>query len=126
MIDNQHMMAVRMSEPGGPEVLQVQEVRKPQPGPGEVLVRAHTIGLGRPDCMMRRGTYKWMPPLPCTPGNEMSGTVEALGQGVASIRIPARISSGSTHSHTASTRIIEASRSAKRRNREQHWQARRP
>ncbi|MFD1840596.1 zinc-binding dehydrogenase [Paracidovorax cattleyae] len=81
------MAAVRMEAPGGPEVLRLQSVALPQPGPGEVLVQAHTIGVGRPDCMVRRGTYKWMPPLPCTPGNEMSGTVEALGAGVANIHL---------------------------------------
>jgi NADPH2:quinone reductase len=42
-------------------------------------VRAQAIGISSADLLVRKGTYSWMPPLPATPGNEMAGTVEALG-----------------------------------------------
>lgn len=87
MTQTESMLAVRMHAPGGPEVLTLQQLPLPEPAPGEIRVRAHTLGVGRPDSMVRRGTYKWMPPLPCTPGNEMSGTVDALGQGVTGIAV---------------------------------------
>jgi NADPH2:quinone reductase len=45
-------------------------------------VRAHAIGVGRPDVLIRNGTYKWMPPLPAIPGAEMAGVVDAVGEGV--------------------------------------------
>ncbi|MEP6719854.1 MAG: zinc-binding dehydrogenase [Variovorax sp.] len=76
------MHAVLLRAPGGPGALDFVELPTPTPGPGEVRVRAHAIGLGRPDVMMRTGKYKWMPALPGIIGNELAGTVDALGEGV--------------------------------------------
>jgi NADPH:quinone reductase len=76
------MKIVRFETPGGPEVLHYVEAPKPAPAPGEVLVKAHAIGVGIPDTVIRKGTYGWMPPLPATPGTEMAGVVEAVGSGV--------------------------------------------
>ena len=45
-------------------MLDYVEVPTPEPKEGEVLVRAHAIGVGMPDIMIRRGTYNWMPPCP--------------------------------------------------------------
>ncbi len=73
------MKAVRLHETGGPEVLQLDEVPTPEAGPGQVLVKAHSIGVGIADQMVRTGRYPWQPPLPTIPGVEMSGTVAALG-----------------------------------------------
>jgi NADPH2:quinone reductase len=77
------MKLVQFKTPGAASVLEIVEVPKPEPKPGEVLVRAVAIGVGMPDIMIRRGTYNWMPPLPGTPGTEMSGLVEAVGPGVS-------------------------------------------
>ncbi|HLI20583.1 MAG TPA: zinc-dependent alcohol dehydrogenase family protein [Stellaceae bacterium] len=81
------MKAVQISKTGGPETLELVELPKPQPGPGEVLVRAHAIGVGKPDVLFRTGVYRWMPPLPAVPGTEMSGYVETLGDGVDGLRV---------------------------------------
>jgi NADPH2:quinone reductase len=81
------MKAVQIHATGGPEVLRAVDMPQPVPGAGEVLVRAHAIGVGKPDVLMRTGVYKWMPPLPAVPGAEMSGRIEALGEGVAGFRI---------------------------------------
>jgi NADPH:quinone reductase len=78
------MKLILFSEPGPPSVLQCLEVPVPEPKPGEVLVRAHSIGVGIPDTLIRAGTYSWMPPLPATPGTELSGTIEKVGAGVTS------------------------------------------
>jgi NADPH2:quinone reductase len=80
------MKAIRLHETGGPEVLQLDEVPTPEAGPGQVLVKAHSIGVGIADQLIRTGGYPWMPPLPTTPGIEMSGTVAAHGAGVTGIR----------------------------------------
>src|SRR5579862_2909213 len=85
------MKIIQFKTPGGPSVLEYVEVPTPEPGDGEVLVRAHAIGVGMPDIMIRRGTYNWMPPLPGTPGTEMSGTVEKLGPGVKNLRVGQRV-----------------------------------
>jgi NADPH2:quinone reductase len=76
------MKAVQMARTGGPEVLALVELPTPQPKPGEVRVRAMAIGAGGPDVLIRNGTYKWMPPLPAIPGNEMAGVVDAVGNEV--------------------------------------------
>lgn len=77
------MRAVQIHATGGPEVLGIVELPTPEPSPGEVRVRAEAIGVGRPDVLIRKGTYKWMPPLPAIPGSELAGTVEACGAGVS-------------------------------------------
>jgi NADPH2:quinone reductase len=85
------MKAIRLSAPGGPEALEYVEMPTPRPGPGEVLVRAESIGVGRPDVLFRTGAYRWMPPLPAVPGAEMAGIVEAVGEGVAGPRPGRRV-----------------------------------
>src|SRR5258707_4648200 len=76
------MKAILLRQTGDPSVLQYEEVPTPQPGPGEVLVKADTIGVSMPEMLVRRGTYAWMPPLPAIPGIEMSGTIAELGANV--------------------------------------------
>jgi NADPH2:quinone reductase len=80
------MKVVEMRTPGGPEVLEVAEKPLPQPGAGEVRVRARAIGISSADMLVRKGTYNWMPPLPAVPGNEMAGVVDALGPGASNVR----------------------------------------
>ena len=80
------MKAIRLHQTGGPEVLQLDEVPTPEPGPDQVLVEAHSIGTGIPDQLVRTGRYPWMPDLPTIPGLEMSGTIAALGAGVTGFR----------------------------------------
>ena len=81
------MKLVSFRAPGPPSVLQVLDVPMPEPQPGEVLIRAHAIGVGIPDTLIRAGTYSWMPPLPATPGTELSGTIEKVGAGVTARQV---------------------------------------
>lgn len=76
------LKVVQLKAPGGPEVLHLVEIPRPVPASGEVGVRAVAIGAGGPDVLICNGTYKWMPPMPAIPGNEMAGIVEAVGAGV--------------------------------------------
>jgi NADPH2:quinone reductase len=76
------MKAILLRQPGGPEALEYVELPTPEPGAGEVLVKADTIGVSMPELLVRRGTYNWMPPLPAIPGIEMSGTIAAHGSNV--------------------------------------------
>ena len=80
------MKAIRITRTGGPEVLEYTDLPTPVPGPTQVLVRAHAIGVNMPEVMVRKGTYSWMPPLPAIPGIEMSGTVVATGDEVKTLR----------------------------------------
>ena len=85
------MKVIQMQHGGGPEVLEVVEKPLPEPSAGEVRVRAQAIGISSADILVRKGTYNWMPPLPATPGNEMAGTVDALGRDVTGIRVGQRV-----------------------------------
>ncbi|MFJ8858559.1 NADP-dependent oxidoreductase [Streptomyces sp. NPDC102451] len=82
------MMAVRLHEHGGPDVLRQDEVPIPEPGPGEVLVRVHAVGVNPPDWYLRDGMTN-LPPetrpkfsLPVIPGTDVSGVVEAVAPDV--------------------------------------------
>lgn len=66
---------------GGPERLTLRERPDPEPGPGEVLVRTAAIGLNFADLFVRAGAYPRTPRPPFVPGMEVSGTVEAAGEG---------------------------------------------
>lgn len=79
------MKAVRIATTGGPEVLQVVDLPVPRPGPHEVLVRNHAIGVGKPDMLVRTGRYAWMPRLPAIIGIESAGLVESVGSAVQGI-----------------------------------------
>ena len=74
------MKAVRVHETGGVEALRLDEVPRPQPGPGELLVRVGAAGVNFRDVYQRSGVVPL--PLPLTLGLEGAGTVEALGAGV--------------------------------------------
>jgi len=67
---------------GGPEVLQIEPVDVPDPGPGELLVRQQAASVNFHDIYVRSGSYRTLD-LPGTPGLEAIGTVEAVGEGVA-------------------------------------------
>ncbi|MGW2655256.1 zinc-dependent alcohol dehydrogenase family protein [Streptomyces sp. NPDC001478] len=75
--------AVLFHSTGEPDVLTVEEVPLPAPGPGEVLVRVEALGLNRAEALFRAGTYFYQPTLPASRnGYEAAGTVEAVGAGV--------------------------------------------
>jgi len=85
------MKAIQMMRTGEPDVLAYVDVPTPVPGPGQVLVKAHTIGVNMPEVHVRRGRYSTMPPLPTIPGIEMSGTIEALGEGAQGYAVGDRV-----------------------------------
>jgi NADPH2:quinone reductase len=85
------MRLIQFREPGPPGVLQCLDVPIPEPKPGEVLIRAHAIGVGIPDTLIRAGTYSHMPPLPATPGTELSGIIDKVGPGITSRRPGQRV-----------------------------------
>lgn len=77
------MKAIVITQKGGPEVLQLQDLPKPVPGPGEVLIKVHTAGLNRSDVYSRSSSrYGQAAGGPEVPGLEVSGTIEACGPGV--------------------------------------------
>jgi NADPH2:quinone reductase len=77
------MKAVYISEPGGPEVLEIREADSPVPGPGEVLIDVVAAGLNRADVQQRRGVYPPPPGASEIPGLEVSGRIAGFGTGVS-------------------------------------------
>ena len=86
------MLAIQIKQTGGPEVLEAVELPIPTPGPGEVLIRHHAIGLNFIDVYMRTGLYPL--PLPATLGSEGAGVVEAIGEGVSRFKPGDRVAHG--------------------------------
>lgn len=74
---------VRIHETGGPEVLRLEQVDVPPPGPGEIRLRVKAIGVNRAESMFRSGNYPESPAFPARLGYEAAGVVEAVGPGVA-------------------------------------------
>lgn len=74
--------AGRIHRFGGPDVIEVEAVRTPQPGAGKVLVRVYAAGVGPWDAYIRKGRSKLAQVLPLTLGSDLSGLVAAAGEGV--------------------------------------------
>ena len=85
------MKAVQMSRFGGPEVLEIVEAPNPEPGAGELLVRAHAIGVNLAETLMRQDRYAVTPILPAIPGSEVAGVVERVGAGVDAFAVGQRV-----------------------------------
>jgi NADPH2:quinone reductase len=85
------MNVIELDAPGGPDVLHAAQRPLPEPQPHEVRVRALAIGVSSADMLVRKGVYKWMPPLPAIPGNEMAGVIEALGSAVSGIALGQKV-----------------------------------
>jgi NADPH:quinone reductase len=77
------MKAIRLHHTGPADVLELEDIPLPKPGPGEALVRIRPAGLNFADIYMRNGSYPAPISLPFTPGLEGAGVVEAVGEGVA-------------------------------------------
>lgn len=78
---------VRFHQIGGPEVLKIEQVDVPPPGPGEVRIAVKALGLNRAESMFRSGHYLEQPRFPARLGYEAAGTVEALGEGVQGLKV---------------------------------------
>ncbi|KAB7740888.1 zinc-binding dehydrogenase [Parvibaculum sedimenti] len=76
------MKAIAITKPGGPEVLELREIARPEPRHGEILIRVEAAGVNRPDTIQRMGLYPPPPGAPDTPGLEVAGEVVATGPGV--------------------------------------------
>jgi NADPH2:quinone reductase len=76
------MKAIVVREFGAPDVMTFEDVADPSPGPGQVLIRVHAVGVNPVETYIRAGTYARKPTLPYTPGSDVGGTVESVGAGV--------------------------------------------
>lgn len=88
------MKAVLSKEVGGPETLVVEDIAEPVAGKGEVLIKVGACAINFPDTLIIRDMYQFKPPRPFSPGGEISGTIEALGEGVEGWKVGDRVLAG--------------------------------
>ena len=104
------MKAIRVREFGPPEVMRIEEIRAPHPGPGQVVLRIKAAGVNPADTYMRSGMYARKPNLPWTPGSDAGGVVESTGEGVTDLAVGARVyTSGSITGTYAEQALCEES-----------------
>jgi NADPH:quinone reductase-like Zn-dependent oxidoreductase len=80
------MLAWRVHEFGPPSVMRFEQVPRPNPGPGEVLIRVEAVGVGPWDGWIRAGMSAMPQPLPLTLGSDLCGDIAAMGPGIADRR----------------------------------------
>lgn len=85
------MKVITLPRHGGPEVLTIAEVAKPEPGPEQILVRVRAVGVNRADCLQRQGLYPMPPGIGDIPGLELAGEVEAVGRGAGDHAVGDRV-----------------------------------
>jgi NADPH2:quinone reductase len=105
------MRAIRVHQPGGPEVLQLEELPDPIPGHGQLLIDVETIGVNFIEIYQREGHYPV--PRPFTPGSEAAGVVRAIGPGVADVKPGERVVSQSVQGAYADRALVPAERAVR-------------
>lgn len=100
--------AIRIHKPGGPEVMQLDEVILPPPGPGEVRLKQHAIGLNFIDVYFRSGAYPAPQGYPLVLGAEGAGEITALGPDVTQFKVGDRVAYGTAPGAYADERNIAA------------------
>ena len=103
------MRQVWITKAGPPEVLQVREAPDPTPGPGQARIRVRAAGINFADLMARVGLYPDAPKLPCVVGYEVSGVVDALGEGVSGVSVGDRVVAMPRFGGYTDTLVIDAS-----------------
>ncbi len=85
------MKALRSHQPGGPETLTLDELESPVPGAGQVRIKVKACAINFPDVLIIRDMYQFKPPRPFAPGGELSGVIDAVGEGVSQWKVGDRV-----------------------------------
>ncbi len=104
------MKAVLCKQYGPPESLVIEELPSPVPGPGEVVVSVKAASVNFPDFLIIQNKYQFKPPLPFSPGSELSGLVKEVGAGVSNVRPGDRVIAFTTYGAFAEEVKTEALR----------------
>jgi len=81
------MNYIQITQPGGPQVLELAQAEVPQPGPQDLLIKVHAAGINRPDVLQRAGHYPMKPGMSPVPGLEVAGEVVAIGDDVTGFKV---------------------------------------
>jgi NADPH2:quinone reductase len=102
------MKALLSRQPGGPDTLTLEDVPDPNPGRGEVRIRVGAVGVNFPDLLIIQDLYQIKPPRPFSPGGELAGVVEALGEGVTTLKTGDRVLASPVRSAMAQMAVAPA------------------
>src|SRR5204862_7160365 len=102
--------AVLCKQYGPPETLVVEELPSPRAGPGEAVVSVKAASLNFPDVLIIQNKYQFKPPLPFSPGSEMSGLVKEIGAGVKGYKRGDRVIAFTTYGAFSEEVKVEATR----------------
>jgi NADPH2:quinone reductase len=94
------MKAIRVHQFGGPEVQVLEEIPRPAPAPGQILVHIRAAGVNPVDTYIRTGTNANKPTLPYTPGIDAAGMVDSVGDGVRQFKAGDRVYVGGSRTGT--------------------------
>lgn len=104
------MKAIQTHAVGGPETLRLDEIDTPTPGKGEVLVDVKACAINYPDTLMIRDLYQFKPERPYSPGGELAGVIEAVGEGVENFKVGDRVMAGIGNGGLREKAIVPAGR----------------
>ncbi|HEV2558174.1 MAG TPA: NADPH:quinone oxidoreductase family protein [Microvirga sp.] len=104
------MLALLSRTSGGPDTLVLEEVPDPRPEPGQVLVAVQACGVNYPDLLIIEDRYQFKPARPFAPGGEVSGIVEAVGDGVSTLKPGDRVIGFAGWGGMAQKIVIDAAR----------------
>lgn len=107
------MKAWRVLEFCEPEEMQLQEIEIPEPKAGEIRIKNHAAALNFFDILMIQGKYQVKPPRPFTPGSEVSGIVDAVGEGVTTFAIGDRVQASAQGGSFAEYSLAQAAKTFK-------------
>src|ERR1700727_2031157 len=102
------MKALLSRTPGGPETLVLEDIPDPEPGPGQVALLVRAVGVNFPDLLIIQDLYQIKPPRPFSPGGELAGVVESMGEGVTTLKTGDRVLVSPVRSAMAEMAIAQA------------------
>lgn len=107
------MKAWRVHEFCEPEQMQLEDIEVPEPKAGEVRIRNHAAALNFFDILLIQGKYQVKPPRPFTPGSEVAGTIDAVGEGVTGLAVGDRVQASASGGSYAEYSLASAAKTFK-------------
>jgi NADPH2:quinone reductase len=104
------MKAVLSKVAGGPESLVIEDVPQTEPGPGHVRMRVSACALNYPDTLIIQDLYQFKPERPFSPGGEVAGVIDAIGEGVSEFKVGDRVIGWCWWGGLAQSLVIDADR----------------
>ena len=102
------MKAIICQQFGPPDQLVLTDVPSPKAGKGQIVIRVEACGVNFPDTLIIEGKYQFKPPLPFSPGGEVSGTISEVGEGVEHLNVGDRVFSMTGHGGFAEAVVANA------------------